>query len=106
MRKTRSAIKLPAPLPGLSIRMESAPTLQTIAATVDSLNRTFAEFRANNDERLAELAKGRDDVVTRATTDNLNNAISKQLMQQHIGLKGRAWFASGRRYTLQASYTF
>ena len=76
MRKTRSAIKLPAPLPGLSIRMESAPTLQTIAATVDSLNRTFAEFRAKNDERLAELAKGRDDVVTRATTDNLNNAIS------------------------------
>lgn len=37
---------------------------------------------------------------------NLNNAISKQLMQQHIGMKGRAWFASGRRYTLQASYSF
>jgi hypothetical protein len=28
------------------------------------------------------------------------------LMQQHIGMKGRAWFASGRRYTLQASYSF
>jgi TonB-dependent receptor len=37
---------------------------------------------------------------------NLNNAVSRQLMQQHIGYKGRAWFASGRRYTLQASYSF
>ncbi len=37
---------------------------------------------------------------------NLNNAVSKQLMQQSIGLMGRAWFHTGRRYTLQASYSF
>ncbi len=37
---------------------------------------------------------------------NVTNAVYKQLMQQNIGMKGHAWFASGPRYTLQVSYTY
>lgn len=37
---------------------------------------------------------------------NLNNAIYRQYMQQGIGLKERALFSTGRRYTLQMRYTF
>jgi len=37
---------------------------------------------------------------------NINNAMWKQIMQQHIGDKGRAWFVSGPRYTAQVRYTF
>ena len=37
---------------------------------------------------------------------NLTDAKFKQLMDQHIGMKGRAWFVSGPRYTAQVRYTF
>jgi TonB-dependent receptor len=37
---------------------------------------------------------------------NLNDARSKQSMQQHVGMLGHAWFVSGPRYTLQAAYSF
>lgn len=37
---------------------------------------------------------------------NLTDELYKQLMQQHVGLKGRAWFSTGPRYTLQARYSF
>ncbi|MDV6332933.1 TonB-dependent receptor [Asticcacaulis sp. 201] len=37
---------------------------------------------------------------------NINDAQFRQLMQQHIGTKGRAWFVSGPRYTAQLRYTF
>jgi len=37
---------------------------------------------------------------------NLTDATYKQIMQQHIGMKGRAWFSTGPRYTLQARYNF
>jgi len=37
---------------------------------------------------------------------NINNAMYKQFMQQHIGDMGRAWFVSGPRYTAQLRYTF
>jgi iron complex outermembrane recepter protein len=37
---------------------------------------------------------------------NLTDAIYKQLMQQHIGMMGRSWFASGPRYTLSARLTY
>jgi len=37
---------------------------------------------------------------------NLNNAIYKQYMQQGIGLKERALFSTGRRYTVQMRYSF
>ncbi|QGZ38608.1 TonB-dependent receptor [Pseudoduganella flava] len=37
---------------------------------------------------------------------NLTDAKYKQLMQQGIGLMGRAWFVSGRRYSAQLRYAF
>ncbi len=37
---------------------------------------------------------------------NLNNALARQLMQQHIGMMTRAVNYTGRRYSVQASYTF
>ena len=37
---------------------------------------------------------------------NLTDAKFKQLMQQGIGMKGRAWFSTGRRYTAQMTYRF
>ena len=37
---------------------------------------------------------------------NINNAMWKQIMQQHIGDHGRAWFISGPRYTAQLRYSF
>ena len=37
---------------------------------------------------------------------NLTNSKFRQLMQQHVGFKGRAWFVSGPRYTAQMRYQF
>ncbi len=37
---------------------------------------------------------------------NLTSKVNRQLMQQHIGMKTRAVFYTGARYTLQASYSF
>ncbi len=37
---------------------------------------------------------------------NLTDSQYKQLMDQHSGMKGRAWFVSGPRYTAQMRYTF
>ncbi|WP_431103669.1 TonB-dependent receptor [Roseateles noduli] len=37
---------------------------------------------------------------------NLTNATYKQLMQQQIGTVGRAWFDTGRRYTVTARMSF
>lgn len=37
---------------------------------------------------------------------NLNNALARQLMQQQIGLMTRGVNYTGRRYTVQASYSF
>ena len=37
---------------------------------------------------------------------NITDAKYEQLMDQHIGTKGRAWFVSGPRYTAQLRYTF
>jgi iron complex outermembrane recepter protein len=37
---------------------------------------------------------------------NLTDSTYKQLMQQHIGMKGRAWFTSGPSYNLQLRYTY
>lgn len=75
MRSRKTAINLPRALPGLPVRME-APSLGTINAAVENLNRTFEQFKAQNDAQIAELKRGRDDVVTRETADKLNNAVS------------------------------
>jgi len=37
---------------------------------------------------------------------NLNNALARQLMQQHIGFMTRGVNYTGRRYSVQASYSF
>ncbi|SFU53321.1 TonB-dependent receptor [Pseudoduganella namucuonensis] len=37
---------------------------------------------------------------------NLTNSVYRQLMDQHIGTKGRAWFVSGPRYTAKMTYSF
>ena len=37
---------------------------------------------------------------------NLTDSKYKQLMQQHIGMKGRAWFATGPRYLARMTYRF
>jgi iron complex outermembrane receptor protein len=37
---------------------------------------------------------------------NLGDSISKQSMEQHAGTFGHAWFKSGPRYSLLASYDF
>ncbi|MBV6325068.1 TonB-dependent receptor [Duganella violaceipulchra] len=37
---------------------------------------------------------------------NVTNSQFKQLMQQSVGMKGRAWFVTGPRYTAQLRYTF
>ena len=37
---------------------------------------------------------------------NLTDSTYRQLMQQHTGLMGRAWFASGPRYAVKMRYSF
>jgi hypothetical protein len=37
---------------------------------------------------------------------NLTDAKYRQLMQQHTGLMGRAWFVSGPRYSVKMRYSF
>ena len=37
---------------------------------------------------------------------NLTDSLYRQLMQQHIGFKTRAVFASGPRYTVMMRYSF
>ena len=37
---------------------------------------------------------------------NLTNATNRVLMKQSIGLMGRAWFVSDRRYTATMRLTF
>jgi outer membrane receptor protein involved in Fe transport len=37
---------------------------------------------------------------------NLTDSKTRQLMQQGIGFKGRAWFVSGPRYTALMRYSF
>jgi TonB-dependent receptor len=50
--------------------------------------------------------KVNEKVTVGLEAQNLTDSIYKQLMQQHSGMMGRAWFASGPRYTLQLRATF
>lgn len=47
-----------------------------IDATLAELNRTFASFREQNDRRLADLERGREDVVTNEHVDRINAAVT------------------------------
>ncbi|HEX8784971.1 MAG TPA: TonB-dependent receptor [Telluria sp.] len=37
---------------------------------------------------------------------NLTNSMVKQTMEQHVGMLGHAWFVTGPRYSVKASYDF
>ncbi|SEL37621.1 TonB-dependent receptor [Roseateles sp. YR242] len=50
--------------------------------------------------------KWSDNVTVGLEGQNLTDSTYKQLMQQHIGMLGRAWFNTGRRYTLTARMSF
>jgi HK97 family phage major capsid protein len=42
---------------------------------IKALNKTFADFKAANDERINNVAKGFDDVIKKEEVDRINNAI-------------------------------
>lgn len=48
-----------------------------LADTLAELNRTFAAFREQNDQRLAEIERGRSDVVTNEHVDRINASVSE-----------------------------
>lgn len=78
-----------APLAGLAgtVAAASVPRLRGIvsaradgadvASTLAELNRAFAAFREKNDERLAELERGRADVVTAEHVERINATVSE-----------------------------
>ncbi len=71
-----TALAVPARARGLvSARAESRP--DNIGETLAELNRTFASFREQNDRRLGELERGREDVVTNEHVERINTAISE-----------------------------
>jgi len=48
-----------------------------INATLSELNRTFAAFREQNDRRLAEIERGREDVVTNEHLERINASVTE-----------------------------
>jgi TonB-dependent receptor len=50
--------------------------------------------------------KASDQVTLGLEGTNLTDSIYRELMQQHIGMKGRAWYATGRTFTLTARLSF
>jgi HK97 family phage major capsid protein len=70
--------KLRGPNAGPQPTADTADTTQRdVSSAIDGLNRAFEAFKAENDARLAALAKGRDDVVTTDKVDRINNEISE-----------------------------
>lgn len=59
----------------IAARAEGA-TPGDVAQTLDQLNRTFAQFREKNDERLAQLERGREDVVSAEQVDSINASVT------------------------------
>lgn len=56
----------------------SAPSPTDVAAQIDALNRTFAQFREVNDRAINELRNGRQDVVTTEHVDRINAQLTTQ----------------------------
>jgi HK97 family phage major capsid protein len=48
-----------------------------VKTAVVDLGKTFETYKAKNDERLADLAKGKDDVLTKADLEKINKAIDE-----------------------------
>lgn len=54
-----------------------ADATQDINANLEVLNRTFTAFREQNDRRLADLERGREDVVTNEHVDRINASLGE-----------------------------
>jgi len=77
IRKLASPVKLPRGVkPGL-FRADAQPSMADVAASINAINTAFAAFKAKNDETLAELKRGRDDVVNREHVDRINADITR-----------------------------
>ncbi|WP_370180200.1 phage major capsid protein [Alteriqipengyuania sp.] len=71
-----TALACPPRARGLvAARAESNPS--NLRDTLEELNRAFAAFREKNDERLTELERGRDDVVTNEHVERINNSVTE-----------------------------
>jgi len=55
-----------------SVRADSTPTLLDIKAMIDNVQKTFADFKAENDKALADVRK---DVVQTEKVDRINSAV-------------------------------
>lgn len=63
----------------LSAYADAAPTPAQFAAMIETVNKTFAEFREANDKRLAEVErKGSADAVLAEKVEKLNAALTAQ----------------------------
>jgi len=49
--------------------------MSEVKDAIEALNKTFADFKAANDERINNVAKGFDDVIKKEQVDRINNAI-------------------------------
>ncbi len=68
----------------VAARADSMPA--DIKAAVERIHNTFEAFKEANDKRLADIEKGRDDVVTNEKVDRINAEVST--LTKHIdGLK-------------------
>lgn len=62
-----------------------ASGLSDIKQTLENITKTFEDFKAANDERLADLEKGQRDVVTDEKVDRINDAVSN--LKDELGAK-------------------
>lgn len=69
MKKTN-----PARVRGI-VAARADATTGNLNETINELNRTFAQFREQNDRRLADLERGREDVVTNEHVDRINASV-------------------------------
>lgn len=71
------------------------PSNSEIANTITQLRTSFEAFKAKNDEHLAALARGRDDVVSREHVDRINDQVTDldramRTMNERLALAARA----------------
>lgn len=54
------------------------PSMSEIRSLIEGINRTFSEFRSQNDQRIKQIEqRGSSDVVTSATVDRINTEITR-----------------------------
>lgn len=59
------------------IMNDAQPSMADIIKLVETVNSSFHAFKEQNDKALKEIAKGKDDVVTREHVDRINADVSK-----------------------------